>query len=389
MARNRVIYQSEALYVSDTIASTGVSGNRQLDRVQSANYNFAINRQNINQYGELARIDAIVLQPPTVGLDFSYYLTDGTNERALGFYVATGAATSGNFVSGHMTTTSGKNFYIVTDSEGTDANSAVASSTTGSAGAVKSVIGIGNGFLSNYKLDVAVGALPKVSVTIEAANMLATGSYYTTGAGYSGITGQNPAINPPDGLSYSSTGVLLPSGQSNLGNSLISALRPGDVTLTFGAITGDGQGTIGDLSQTSNGIHVQSASLDIPLSRTPLQRLGSRFPFARTVDFPVVAKLSVNAILNEITAENLASVLNLSNGTDLTLTINKAGTATPAVSYVIKNARLDSESFTSSIGSNKTADFTFSTQIGGPNDIINGIFVSGIGSGSVFSAGAN
>jgi hypothetical protein len=378
MARNRVIYQSEALYVSSGLLSTGTSQHVQLDRVQSANYNFSISRQDINQYGELARIDSITLEPPTVSLDFSYYLTDGTNERALGFFVQTGSATSGNFSSGHMTTTSGRNFFIVTSSEGDDLNYSTTS------GQIKSVIGIGNGFVSDYTLDVAVGSLPTVSVTIEGANISASGSFIATGVGYTGITGQNPSVNPENGLSNSGTGVLLPTGKTNLGNSLISALRPGDVTLTFGSITGDGSGVISDLAANSNGIHIQSASLSIPLSRSPLQRLGSRFPFARAVDFPVTSTLTVNAILNEVTAENLSTTLNNNTTTDITLTIKKPGATETAMIYVLKKARLDSESFSSSIGSNKTVDLTFSTQIGGPNDTGNGVFVSGIGSGSVF-----
>ena len=70
MARNRVIYQSEALYVSKNVNSTGSSEHRQLTRVQSANYNFEIARQDVNQFGQLARIDALVLTSPTVSLDF-------------------------------------------------------------------------------------------------------------------------------------------------------------------------------------------------------------------------------------------------------------------------------------------------------------------------------
>lgn len=376
MARNRVIYQSEALYVSEDITSSATGKHRQLDRVQSANYNFSISRQDINQYGELAYIDSIVLEPPTVNLDFTYYLTDGTNERALGFSVYTGAGTSGNFASGHMTTTSGKNFFIVTSAEGNDHN------TNNTIGNTKSMIGIGNGFLSNYTLDAAVGSLPTVSVTIEAANIGATGVTLTTG---SGISGFNPAINPSDGTSYSTSGVALPSGQSNLGNSNISALRPGDVSLSFGNFAIDGSGVIANLSGNSDGIHIQSCSLSIPLSRSPLQRLGTKFPFARTVDFPVVSTLSVNAILNEVTAENLSAILDSNVATDLTLTIKKPGTTTNAVVYTIKGARLSSESFSSSIGSNKTVDLTFVTQVGGPNDTGKGIFVSGIGSGVVFS----
>jgi hypothetical protein len=379
MARNRVIYQSEALYVSSGLLSSGTSQHVQLDRVQSANYNFSISRQDINQYGELARIDSITLEPPTVSLDFSYYLTDGTNERALGFYVQNPSGTgSGNFPSGHMTTTSGRNFFIVTSSEGDDLNYSTTS------GQIKSVIGIGNGFISDYTLDVAVGSLPTVSVTIEGANIAASGSFIATGVGYTGITGQNPSINPENGVANSGTGVLLPIGKTNLNTSSISALRPGDVTLTFGAITGDGSGVISDLAANSNGIHIQSASLSVPLSRSPLQRLGSRFPFARAVDFPVTSTLTVNAILNEVTAENLSTTLNNNTATDITLTIKKPGSTDTAMIYVLKKARLDSESFSSSIGSNKTVDLTFSTQIGGPNDVNNGVFVSGIGSGSVF-----
>jgi hypothetical protein len=379
MARNRVIYQSEALYVSSGLLSSGTSQHVQLDRVQSANYNFSISRQDINQYGELARIDSITLEPPTVSLDFSYYLTDGTNERALGFYVQNPSGTgSGNFPSGHMTTTSGRNFFIVTSSEGDDLNYSTTS------GQIKSVIGIGNGFISDYTLDVAVGSLPTVSVTIEGANIAASGSFIATGVGYTGITGQNPSINPENGVANSGTGVLLPIGKTNLNTSSISALRPGDVTLTFGAITGDGSGVISDLAANSNGIHIQSASLSVPLSRSPLQRLGSRFPFARAVDFPVTSTLTVNAILNEVTAENLSTTLNNNTATDITLTIKKPGSTDTAMIYVLKKARLDSESFSSSIGSNKTVDLTFSTQIGGPNDVNNGVFVSGIGSGAVF-----
>lgn len=68
MARNRVIYQSEALFVSDgTLVPTAVHAAnkiKQLHRVQSANYGFSVARQDVNQFGNLARIDAIILEPP-------------------------------------------------------------------------------------------------------------------------------------------------------------------------------------------------------------------------------------------------------------------------------------------------------------------------------------
>jgi hypothetical protein len=110
MSRNRIIYQSKALFIGPNStgiqtwpssaataadAKTGspteaeITGGTgllyKLDRVQNCNFNFTINRQDINEFGKLARLATIANEPPTVTLDFSYYLTDGLNERLLGF----------------------------------------------------------------------------------------------------------------------------------------------------------------------------------------------------------------------------------------------------------------------------------------------------------------
>lgn len=368
MARNRVIYQSEALYVSSGISSTTSGQHAQLERVQSANYNFTINRQDINQYGQLSRIDSIVLEPPTVGLDFTYYLTDGFNERALGFYVATGTQGNGNFPSGHMTSQSGQNFYITTVAEGADA--------TGVTG-LSSAIGVGNAFLSNYSLELAVGALPTVSVSMEASNINSDTTFVGTGGAISGLV--SPAINPANGTSYGFSTVLKPA---NTGASAISALRPGDITIDISSFDGTG---ISDLADSSNAIHIQSASLAIPLSRTPLQRLGTKFAYARAVDFPVKATLSVSAILNEVVATDLSNIINDSTRKDITMTLKGPDGTTNRMIWTLKGCTLDSESFSSSIGSNKSVELSFSTQIGGPNDTANGIFASGANFTPVFA----
>ena len=64
---------------------------------------------------------------------------------------------------------------------------------------------------------------------------------------------------------------------------------------------------------------------------------------------------------------------------NITIAIKKPGTTTneKAVEYTFTQAQLDSISMSSSIGANKTVDLTFSTQIGGANDNVNGIRMSG------------
>jgi hypothetical protein len=370
MARNRVIYQSEALYVSNGVGVTTSGQHAQLERVQSANYNFSISRQDINQYGQLGRLDSIVLEAPTVALDFSYYLTDGFNERALGFYVTTTSSTaSGNFPSGHMTTSSGQNFFITTVAEGLDA--------TGVTG-IASTIGIGNAFLTNYGLELAVGSIPTVSVSMEAANINSDRSFSTSAGGITGVA--NPGVNPTDGLKLTTDISLKPA---TTGASAITALRPGDITISLDSFDGTG---VADLGSDSDALHIQSASLSIPLSRSPLQRLGSRFPFARTVDFPIKATLSISAIVNETKATNLSDIINATAGNlekDVTMTLKGQDSVNKMI-FILKGCTIDSESFSSSIGSNKTVELTFSTQIGGPNDTTHGILVSGANTTTTF-----
>ena len=369
MARNRVIYQSEALYVSQNAESTVATGHEQLSRVQSANYSYSINRQDVNQYGQLARIDSLVLDPPTVSIDFSYYLTDGSNERMLDFYVQTGdavynngAATApGNFASGHMNAESGINVYVVTSPAGNDINLGGAIDVT------DEVIGVGNCYLSDYSIDLSVGSLPTASVTLEGANM----------ASSLGDSITNPSINQESGTPVAATPIALPVPRSGFGHDkdTVTALRPGDITMAINAF--DGQ-TITDIVGADS-CNVQSASISIPLSRSPLDRLGSKFPFAREVDFPVVSTLSVSALMNEEARYNLATGLDGAEK-DVTITMRDPDGGTGII-WDFKNALVESENWSSSIGSNKSVDLTFTTQIGGPEDLAAGVFMSGSNTG--------
>ena len=379
MARNRVIYQSEALFTSKDYDSLSLSDHTQLHRVQSANYGFTINRQDVNQFGNLARIDSIILEAPTVNFDVTYYPTNGFNERALDFYVQNSNQTDqAQFASGHLAAGSGQNLFILTVPEGKDAN---LNKDTGET--ENTVIGIGNAFLTDYTLDLSVGSLPTASVSFEASNIISdtTVSGDGTISGFSGIT--TPAVNPEIGESLPGL-VTLPfaTGNSHSGDYVadaedqLAALRPGDIRIDLANFDGT---LLSDLS-ASEGIHVQSANLSVPLSRTPIERLGSKFPFARVVDFPVNATLSINAIVNTMDANNLASMISgcgSQDTQDVFITLMQCGGTETGMRIELKGCTIDSESFSSSIGSNKSVDLTFSTQIGGTRDVNNGVFISG------------
>ena len=372
MARNRVIYQSEGLFVSHDAASTGKVGPddaadvQQIERVQSANFSYTINRQDINQFGDLSRIDSVIMDAPTVSTDFSYYLTDGFNERLLGFYVRTGGgkrATDSQFASGHMIASSGKNVFILTGPEGKDLNGA----TTGTN---HSCIGVGNCYVSDYTVDLAVGSIPTVSVSMEGANVRSDAS--TAGGEFV----NSPAVDQEDGTAETKV-IKLPTPSQGVSD--IKALRPGDISVSLTNLDGE---TVANLSAGENGAHVQSVSINMPLSRSPLQRLGSRFPFAREVDFPINVSMSVSALVNEETDMNLANTLT-SGVQNASVTLkNKSGN--DVVTYTLKGLKIDSESMSSSIGSNKTVDLTFSTQVGGIDESSVGLFMSGANTDPAF-----
>ena len=440
MARNRVIYQSQALFIAPSATGAQISGIneggsgpitsapfgppntgsitsgisllKKMDRIQSCNFNFTINRQDVNEFGKLARIDSIINEPPTVGLDFSYYVTDGYNERLLGFNVTgveadnttsidTNTAPDAQCISGLLADLQGNNYYILTVDEGED----VVGGTT--LDGTTNVVGIGNGFVTDYSFEASVGGLPTASITVEAFN-IKTDTFTSAeeseadspgtevkAVKNSFVSGNSPAVNlfntPAEKFTsvdkaykldqsraFAGTSALVSAPGVNFtgfttGASAISALRPGDITLSFPE--GDGFVAISG----SNQAHIQSFNFSIPLSRTVLQRLGSVFGYTRVVDVPINFDLSISAVVSELREANLFDVMaqNTKNNFTLTLNDSNATAPVPKMRYTIKGAILRSETYSESIGDNQSVDLVYTVQVGGANDTTNGVFMSG------------
>ncbi len=420
---NRIIYQSDALYASKSVRSTGRIEHKQLRRIQSANYSFNVNRTDVNQFGALARIDSTILETPTVSVDLTYLLGDGFNELALGFSPTSGTLSTG-FISNQISATSenatsGINLYMLTTPEGKDANVARTEKTND-----YSTIGLGNCYLSDYSLDASVGDFPTITVSLEGLNANSTtqvsgvtglaGSVVEFGAGNILDTGAAAAGEIKDGsfdvarsaagkpgssveinagvkgfisgvgvdvtngtqLATQGSGVILSAPSQSTGAAIVNALKPGDMSLSLGNTKG-----FFKIGGGSSDGHIQSISLSVPLSRTPIEKLGSTFAFARVADFPITPTLSVSAVVNETQDQALHDVIANDSFID-ELSFSFANTAgSKQVEYTLKNAKVESEAVSSSIGPNKTVDLTFSVTIGGPDDTTNNVFFSGIAAG--------
>lgn len=422
MARNRVIYQSKALFIapnstgvqtwatsaanvaaakatSESVTQAAITGGTgllyKLDRVQSCNFGFTINRQDINEFGKLARIGTIVNEPPTVNLDYSYYITDGLNERLMGFNFGgtevgkngvswndSAMAAGAGALSGFLNETQGQNYYILTVNEGEDI---VGSNYD----ATDSVVAIGNGFVTDYSFTASVGEVPTATVTVEGFNIK---SDVGEGSNAVGHTGSSPAVYTASATTaatritgynkYYKINSAQLTATAGTGAASALALRPGDIVLTVPNADGNEDAFVDFSGIGTSAINVQSFGFSVPLARTTLSRLGTLFGYNRVVEVPLNMEVTINAMVNELYDKDLFNVLCGAQDTkEFTITLNKCadiGAApTAAIAYNFRGAILTSENHTQDIGGNEMVDLTYSIQIGGSNDTSNGIFMSG------------
>jgi hypothetical protein len=378
---------------------------KQLKRVQSANYGFTVARQDVNQFGHASRLDSIVVESPTVNLDFSYYLLEGYNERMLEF-VTDGQT---NALSGLLTPElyqAGNNFFILTAPEARDAVVGDVGLHNDGKEDQKSVIALGNGYITDYSVDISVGSIPTASITVEGMNIRS--DFGTTGNDIPAVNMKNGArssdawtvdangtrsCNVTDGCTglYS----LPPSNSGYTGcntdgsDGSIAALRPGDVLVDLNSKSLISKSVAGNSDTPLIGSsHIQSASISLPLGRTTLQRLGSVFGFSKAIDLPLSVSMSFNAIVADLKEGNMLDLLCDCEEFDVGVTIFKpecAGCTVKdindgskvALRYTMKGAKLESETFSSTIGDNKSVDLSFTTQVGSSDDMKRGLYIEG------------
>lgn len=390
--KNRLIYQSLGIQVLPVGATGTVADNlKQLYRVQSFSTTSSIAFQDINEFGQLAAIDRINLEAPTISGTVEYYITEGFNEEALGFTVNRGTKTgdtwpTNNSFLGDMLedTSGGLDFFEGIADEGVDLNRFYAAdiepwSLAAGSNETVGILGFGNVYVTDYTVNFAVGELPTASISIEGSN--ANGVLVSGAEAAVKVETTSPEVSLEDGTP-STTKVQLNTYQKyrNTEAPAISALRPGDINvkLVETGTTTEQKKTLMDFAQIGDtGSYIQSVSISIPLAREGLQRLGTKYFYARVVTFPLTATVSISALVNGVNSNvSIADILSTNPKVDVIITIRNPNDASKvALEYRVKNCTIDEQPINASIGSNTTADLTLSTQIGSRTDTDNGVFV--------------
>lgn len=369
----RVIYNQTALFASPSpctgfMLSSGTSGVSllaQIPRVQSTTVNYTIPRENVNEFGLTPRIDYLMVTAPTASMTIDYLLVDGYAEAILGF----AASGQQGFASGMIDGTQGdKNYFLGISPEGIDLDYDASPNNI-------NVVALGNGYISNYSMNLAVGQIPRASVTVEASNA----QFYTGASG-----NVSPAINFNTALPVVGPTFSLPVGVAATGVNIPTALRPGDITMSFPR-----QSSLGDYMSGVGSIWVQSLALSVPLALDNILELGNPYPVARKIRFPVDCTLSVDASVGDVNTGSIASLFCNDQPYNLSYSLNLPNcgrTGASAITVWFNQAKLVSRDASYSIGQNATVRLTFSNQLGGisPQYLGQGVVFSG----SYSSAGA-
>lgn len=362
----RQIYNVLGVAVSPTPAtgymlSSGSSGVNLLNyvpRVQSCSINYTIPRENVNQYGQLDRLDYLIVNAMTAAATIDYMLVDGFAENLFGFT----ASGQQSFVSGLIDgTQADKNYFLGIAPEGVD----LIGDTNPNA---INVVGLGNGYVSNYSMNLAVGQIPRASVTIESSNA----SFYTGSSGNA-----SPAINLFTALPVAGPTFNLPTMPAYTGANIVAALRPGDIVLSFPRFD-----SIGDYLSGVGQVWVQSVALSVPIALDNINELGNPYPIARKIRFPVDCTLTVEALVGDVNTGSLANLFCNDNFINLSYSCNLPNctrTGAAAITVNFNQAKLISRDYTSSIGQNSTVRLTFQNQLQGisPSYFSKGIVFSG------------
>lgn len=343
-----------------TPSNQGNSLVAELANVTSATLNVGINRQDLNVFGVLNRVGQLIMAPANITLDLGWNVTDGYNESMVGFN-----ARGGSLLSGILTKLSdSKNYFLSISQQGVDDDGVVNPLN-------RDALAVGNGFISNYSFNAAVGQVATASLSVDGMNVV----------GYSGVSGQAiPAVDPATSTRISTWNFWLPTARTITGANNVFALKPGDITLQFPT----NAGFLVPLSG-ANQVNIQSVSLSVPIGREVLNRLGSNFGYSREIQFPVNCSLQIRALATEVNPTSFDVLVCDDTDYDLTMRLRQPscnGTGSEAVVLGFNNAKVSSFSEGITVGGDATIDLNLSAQIAGPMSL-DGITFSGYGAAQV------
>jgi hypothetical protein len=394
MARNRVTYQAQAAFVgpaiiSGTESSPSHKNPRSLERVQTLDYSFNIDRADVAQVGKIGFAARPIIEQPTVNIELSYVLGSFKNEQLFGFDFNHQSGQNGtpsqsdNFEQSLISSFANtgdrnldrRNFYIaVMADEGVDAHNGW---YAGVIDKETDVIAVSNCYLSRYSSTANVGGLIENSVSLQGSSIehfknvnLGTETIDMPIIHYKQITGQDTKA------------ITIPPYDGTTAGDNTTVLKAYDTKVTVTELN-----TQGNLGLSIQDLKIQSYTLDLDLHRESLRGIGYKMPIDSPLVQPSQATLSVDAIVSDSTAGSLSELRANDDKFDVSIDIYRSrdcpatGIATGVTSelanrYILKSCHLERATYQGSVGENKKVTLGFAVDMD-HQDMSKGLFLSG------------
>lgn len=376
-SRTRVISQSKAVYITPTGWTNGGANTKftveadQLQGVDTFSYeiDLAGSRQDVREFGQLARIGTVRMSEINPTLSFGYYLSSGANEKHLGFNESEN--NSSQCISAFLSEDVNKkesNIFVGVVDEGDDAIGFSDQSPS-------DVIGFGNCFLSSYSVNLSVGEIPRADIEMQASNVV----FYSNDR--QGLISPSLNLDGTRAEPAATANIDLPTAEvcADLDGGL-KVLKPHDITVAFttnGITSSAGGDGIGGQAFDTSISALQSVSIDVPLAREVIESIGTQLAYAKPLQFPIDVTMNMSALVTEFAEGALEYALTGTAGdrtTDISVAMNAGGVE--QMKFTLKGAVLDSQSFSQGLDDNETVDLTFSAQIGGASTTTQGLFMT-------------
>lgn len=350
---------------------------KRLDGVQSFNYSFSQNAEDISILGRSDNVDKNLSSPIDVNLDFEYYINNINNEHRLGFYTQNQQqSTRLNFISNFTDQTKDyRNFYLVSNYSGEDIKKPVdthpdfdgdyPTNVADPNSSDYTLLSFLRCYTTSYSSRISVGEIPTASISLVGDGSV----FYITGN-----NNQAPFLDPKTlNINTSGKELVIPKKikptSSEYENSYYDFFKQGDIGLT---ITRTPEETNLIKFETNE---VQSVDVSIDLGRENISYLGYKANVNRDLTLPTKAEVNVEVLDNKSLSGNLQDLK--SGDYDYNFSIDFTKSNNLQMNYLASGAKLESINYSNSIGSNRTISLGFSVDLD-LDDNNKGFFVSGL-----------
>ena len=352
-------------------AENSISGIGKLDFIQSYDFSFNVDRAALKQLGAEEFATRQTQFAPDVNLNVQYYLNDGWNENFIGLNI-----NSGGYINPFRSIYEdqvGTNFYvIIAPDNGKDANSIASNSlfnTNQLTGG--NVLGIGNCYISNLEINIALNQLATVDLSFVGANARidsipnSFSNYLGAPAVY--VTGNNLEL-PSDELFAISTGIIKQSIQyirnrdypTVYKNEFNGGCPYSACQITSSSVLGSG------ISFGFDFENFQSMAISIPFERKSLYGFGGNYPFYRKIQKPIIGTFNIDSLVDSFQTEDIRYSFEnedkTTKGYNFDIMFSNY-TGKNKFGIKIQNARLDSYSIGNSIGDRSIISTSWSFEI--------------------------